>query len=354
MAADTDDNVTIVASGGNTASIATDYGTTGDAGTFLTHHVQVNKIAWGSDTTTNRVSATSPLPVSLYGITGGLTLNAISNAYVRNVSGTYLEVAGISGAAVSVTDSGANTKLTTISNSLNTGSGTTFGVLVNTLADTFTSGGGGYVRSASVAFPIFSRIIGGNTTASASIDTSTGVNALYVSLAGGSFSITANIASTVAVINDVSSPLKIQGYTGGNPVIVTGTTIESTLSTISTNAAYLGNTINTNVANISTYLSGGTGKIKTMPELVSTVSTGSLATTTSFQRLTSITSIGVTYGVQIKSAASNRYSVYVTGNTGTTGFQMDPGEKLFIEISNPYNLFVKSDTAATTVYYLAY
>ena len=72
--ADKDPNITIDISG-NTASMATDFNTTG-AG-LTNSHVQVMKLAWGDNTQSERVSSNRPLPVQIQGGTGALPVSVV-------------------------------------------------------------------------------------------------------------------------------------------------------------------------------------------------------------------------------------------------------------------------------------
>jgi len=65
--ADTTNNIEII-SGGDTASIATDYSNSGSGLTAT--HLPLNKVVWGEDGTGNRTSLTNPLPIQIGGQTG--------------------------------------------------------------------------------------------------------------------------------------------------------------------------------------------------------------------------------------------------------------------------------------------
>jgi hypothetical protein len=71
MAADITSNISITTYDGN-AILATDYGTSGTGVTAA--HVQLAKLAWGSESITKRVSETNPLPVYLYGTSGSAAI----------------------------------------------------------------------------------------------------------------------------------------------------------------------------------------------------------------------------------------------------------------------------------------
>jgi len=71
MAEDITSNISITTYDGN-AILATDYGTSGTGVTAA--HVQLAKLAWGSESITKRVSETNPLPVYLYGTSGSAAI----------------------------------------------------------------------------------------------------------------------------------------------------------------------------------------------------------------------------------------------------------------------------------------
>ena len=63
---DTGSNI-LITTNDNTAVIATDYETSGTG--FTGAHVQIFKLSYGTDSTTQRVGTSAPLPVSIYGVT---------------------------------------------------------------------------------------------------------------------------------------------------------------------------------------------------------------------------------------------------------------------------------------------
>lgn len=71
MAEDITSNINITTYDGN-AILATDYGTSGTGVTAA--HIQLAKLAWGSESITKRVSESFPLPVYLYGTTGSAAI----------------------------------------------------------------------------------------------------------------------------------------------------------------------------------------------------------------------------------------------------------------------------------------
>lgn len=84
MADDITSNISITTSDG-TAILATDYGTSGTGITAA--HVQLAKLAWGTESITNRVSEASPLPIYLYGTTGSALLGI--TGFVTGTGGVF-------------------------------------------------------------------------------------------------------------------------------------------------------------------------------------------------------------------------------------------------------------------------
>ena len=93
---DTSSNI-LITTNDNTAIIATDYGTSGIGLTAA--HISLSKIAYGDESTTVRVNTATPLPVFLYGATAMTTtvagtVGGTGTFFVKNVAGTYFEIAG--------------------------------------------------------------------------------------------------------------------------------------------------------------------------------------------------------------------------------------------------------------------
>ena len=103
--ADTSNNI-IITTYDATAILGTDYGTSG-TGLSLAH-IPIQKLAWGSESQAYRVTESTPLPVSILGVTGGsnvlgVTFGAITGSVsVNNRAGTYLVVGGPSGSIVDI------------------------------------------------------------------------------------------------------------------------------------------------------------------------------------------------------------------------------------------------------------
>ena len=265
---DTGSNIIIDISG-NTANMATDFASAGAGVTFA--HVPIQKIAFGDDSITKRVTEANPLPVTLQsyqnlvGVTG-ILMGVSGHVQIKNPHDTYgknfLKVAGTtSGGLIGVTGyiqgmtNGYPLGISgTVSINESSGllvhgvSGTdgitginapvtiTGGRRLNYLTDTIKiqdsvvgiSGGRnllastdsisvlGYNQANQVAAQLFSN---DGTTAGFSGD------ALKVAVTNTAFTATVNVSSTHGVTNDAAgNGLMVQGMSGGigNPVIVRG------------------------------------------------------------------------------------------------------------------------------------
>ena len=79
----TGDNLTVGA--GLSYDVASDFNTTGVSSDV---HVPISKVAWGSDTVTNRTTELKPIPVQMYFATGGGSTGAIiSDSGAMNITG---------------------------------------------------------------------------------------------------------------------------------------------------------------------------------------------------------------------------------------------------------------------------
>lgn len=253
---DTGSNI-LITTYDSTAEIATDYGTSGTG--FTAAHVQIFKLAYGSDSTTTRVNTSSPLPITIYGATGATvaisgSVSGSGNFNVVNPSGSYLQIAGttFSSALVGVTGyvqgySGAYpvgvTGTVTISNSGvaifgisgATAIGVTGGRRLNYSSDSVTvygnvgiSGGLG-LAAATDSIAVYGSDLGGKvlTRLYASDGTTLGYSgdALKVALTNSGITFSVTVAASVGVTNANNLGLMIRGTgnTASHPVIIQGT-----------------------------------------------------------------------------------------------------------------------------------
>ena len=261
---------------GNTANMATDFAA---AGVGITNaHVPIQKIAFGDDTVTNRVSSSSPLPITIQsyqsvvgvsgdvGITGGVAIGNFgelpTQGGTHDLIRNFVKVAGDTmGGPVGITghiqglSNGIPVGVTgTISISESSGmpvrgiSGTdgktgsfapvrvTGGRHLSNLTDTVEVtgsvdvSGGRTILAATDSIKTFGSD-GGNKLKTVLFASEDGVSAgfsgdsLKVAVTNATISATVNVSSTHGVTNASEPPLKIQGFTAGSghdPVIIRG------------------------------------------------------------------------------------------------------------------------------------
>ena len=272
---DTGSNIIIDISG-NTANMPTDFAA---AGVGITNaHVPIQKIAFGDDTVTNRVSSSSPLPITIQsyqsvvgvsgdvGITGGVAIGNFgelpTQGGTHDLIRNFVKVAGDTmGGPVGITghiqglSNGIPVGVTgTISISESSGmpvrgiSGTdgktgsfapvrvTGGRHLSNLTDTVEVtgsvdvSGGRTILAATDSIKTFGSD-GGNKLKTVLFASEDGVSAgfsgdsLKVAVTNATISATVNVSSTHGVTNASEPPLKIQGFTAGSghdPVIIRG------------------------------------------------------------------------------------------------------------------------------------
>jgi hypothetical protein len=174
-----------------------------------------------------------------------------------------------------------------------------------------------------------------------------------VQVLGAPIALTANISSTVGVTNSNATALYIQGSTG-SPVSITGVTLEALLTTIN-QSGNSGATFTSRIPAIETLLTAGTAKVTVEnTTLPTSILTGLFSASTT---ATGIYPTGFTCkkGVNLKSKSDNTQFVFVGESGFTYGYPLDPGEGIFLEISNLNKIFAKSGGGSTgqNLYYLA-
>jgi hypothetical protein len=319
----TTDTLSIQTSG-ITANIATDYVGTGG----ISGHYQMIKLAYGVDGSATMVNTGNPLPVS---VSGGMT------ATISGFSGP-ITVQGSGGGAVAVSGSLTVTGLTSNALWVRTVSGNQVEVT-----------GGRYISKTNDAISvwgpsgityIYAHLVGsGMTSVGLSGD------ALKVALVGAGISANVTLSSTVGVTNDVAgNGLRIQGMSGGTSVSVT-----------------VGNTLNISETNIA---NGVTAMYSKLVDVYSALSAfglvrpsgatyGKITVTNSSN--TQVSSGFTCYsGVNIKSASYNKDIVYVGDSSLTTnGYELDPGEQLFLNVGNANVVYLRAKSASQIVSYHA-
>lgn len=353
MPDNTDPNLNVGIAGGLTATIATDfvidvYGATA--------HVPLSKMVFGGTSDATRITSTSPLPV--YVSSTGVTLNTRATISGGGTAGS-VQVVNYSTTSLKVNGSGLNNAVITQDQAGNT-------LLTNIYTDTqaFVSnfGSGGYTIKTIGVGPTgatsgsYVRLFDPTTNLIAGVSNGGGSPALMVQVLGAPITLTANVNPSVAVYNGATGPLYIQGSTG-SPVSITGVTLESLLTTINT-SGISGSTFTSRIPAIETLLTNGTAKVKldsyTLP---TTFSTG-LATATTTPAAVSVSGFTCSRGVNLKSNYTNTFQIFVgvTSAIGSTNaYPIDPGENLFLEVSNLDKLFAVSGGGSTgqKLYYLA-
>lgn len=425
MADDITSNISITTSDG-TAILATDYGTSGIG--VSAAHVQLAKLAWGSDSITKRVSETYPLPTYIYGTTGsaliGITgaISSVSGSsfVVKNETNGYLIVSGPTGGFTF----GHNPVLVTgrvqgITNGTVIGisgpvsinqtlsiQGVTSGIAVGITGGRFLKSatdsisvigtvglsGGIALTAASNSVACWGSDLGGKvlTRLYASDGATIGYvgDALNVNIVGAGITATVSINPVVGVTNGNGLPLKIcgsgvttdaaviiQGKLSGGaveigavspvPVGVTGivqiydtnlvNSLESTSKPIVSNLI----SIRTNTNGISTInekLTTGIiqSKITEIAKPTKLIN-GSQNLTTSVIQLGTTTTLRV--GAHLKAPLTNTQTIYVGSRdlitTPDSGFPLEPGESIFIEIDNITKLYAKAFGSGQKIAYIA-
>lgn len=254
---DTGSNI-IITTNDTTAVIATDYGTSGIG--FTGAHVQLFKLAYGSDSTTQRVGTSAPLPISIYGVTGTTlpisgSVSGSGNFNIVNstATGSYIFIGGSTWATVPVGVSGtiqgvsggqpvgitgtvsiASSGIVIYGISGATAVGITGGRRLSYSTDSVTvygnigiSGGIG-LAAATSSVAVYGSDLGGKvlTRLYSSDGTTLGVSgdALKVAITNAGITFGVTIAASVGITNDGIVGLMIRGTgnTASHPVIVKG------------------------------------------------------------------------------------------------------------------------------------
>jgi len=423
MADDITSNISITTSDG-TAILATDYGTSGTG--ISAAHVQLAKLAWGTDSITNRVSETTPLPIYLYGTTGSAligitgTVTGTGGSFpVKNTPNGFLIVGGPTAGTVGYapvqvtgfvqgTTNGILLGITgtvKLNQNLNI-QGITDGVLVgitggrvlNSATDSVRVignvgiSGGLALTAASNSVAVWGSDLGGKvlTRLYAGDGTTIGHSgdALNVNVIGAGITASISISTVVGVTNGYGLPLKIcgsgvttdaaviiQGKLSGGaveigavspvPVAISGTvdiddsaivdSLESTTKPLISNLITVKNNTAT-IATISDRLANGIIQSKVTETVKPTkLTNGSQDLTTVAVALGS--SITVKVGVHIKSPLTNTDTIYIGSSSLVSlpgsGFPLEPGESIFLEIDNVNKLYARSNVKAQQVVYIA-
>ena len=381
---DIDQNLTVDVTG-NTASIATDFTTTG----VTNAHVQITKLSFGDATTATRVTTTSPLPIDIrastanVGVTGSVT--GLGNFKIINglsgITATPLIVAGTTNSnAVPVQINGKIEGITngipvSVTGTVSVKSGAVIQGMIAGYPVTVT--GGRYLVQSTDSVRIYG---GGNgetlipvalRDGSGNLIGSSGT-ALNVNIVGAGITATVSVSPIVGISQaDQTVPLFVGGATAGPAVRVKGNYAYSASGT-AVEVGWTG-TQYVNVSNLVTGLCGSTAinSINTNTASIPTIynslvgSTGVNAQIVGFTRpgtvYTGNITVGVTAGITLAAQSLKtgitlkiaNNNVLVTGAGSTGGYLMSSGDVLFVETNNLGNLTFQTTAGNATLYYLA-
>jgi hypothetical protein len=303
------DNLIINISSGNTATIATNQ--------VGTAHYQIFKVAYGNTSSATMVSSTNPFPVVL---SSGVTANIVNFTnpviVVGNSAGDAVfvqgtvNIQGVSGAPLAITGG--------IARSYTRDSMAVYGYNGNSFIQATLVGSGG-----------------------AAIGVSGG--ALRVSVAD--ITVTASINPIIYIENyGATAALRIQGNTNGYPVATSVT-----------------GTVNIYDANITNGLTALYGQLAALNTNLSTLGiarpttfvAGRLSATTG---VTSLYASGYTTvsGIHMKAASANTDIIYINRDgVASVGYELDPGESIFLDVLNLNTIFVRAKTSTQVISYMA-
>ena len=399
----------------NTAIIATDYGTSGAVG-FSLAHAQHAKVAWGDENNTYRTTESTPLPVKISGFTGSSlvgvtgTIRGTGDFYVRtnptipliikgstftsdapvSITGTVQGVTngipiGVTG-SVSILGSNAVYGITgAVPIAITGGRSLTYGTdSVRVFGDVGICGG--FVLSSSnSSIKVYAD--GGSTYFNTKVFSGTGTaigasgDALKVAVTNAGFTFNVTVAATVGVTN-ADSPLRIQGYTGSNgtpvtirgqnndavavvaystlPVGISGTVeindtdlissiegLKTNINTVSSNAAYVSDIFNL----VNSSGNGAKVVVNSITKPTKIIHGQKTITSTS----TLLSNDAIRTGITIKSPISNTTDVYIGNSLGvstTTGYILNPGETIYIEISSASGIFARTLSGTALITYI--
>jgi len=301
---DTGSNI-IVQTVGNTANLATDFGTSGV--NLSDAHIPLQKMAFGNSGAAIRVSASDPLPITVSGSDVAITISGnVGNCGefgIGNFNNQYLKVAGSTAGAgitvqgtVSVTAGSEGVRVT--------------GGIITGLNST---------RDAVGVTGTVSLIdIDGTTGAAVKLYsglTAIGVSgdSLKVSIVDAGITLTATVSATTGVTNATgTSAIRVEGQTGGRDIPVSISSI--------------------------TQPSGFTAGQHSVTGIGTTLPSAALGS-----------------GVKLKAISSNTSTIYLghTSNIGTTNsYPLLAGESCFLEISNLNLVSVVGGATGQTISYL--
>jgi len=408
---DIDTNITVDITG-NTASIATDYSTSG----VTNSHVQSVKMAWGPAETTSRVTTSAPLPVDIrtvtatLGITGSVggignfrMINGLSGSstiplVVSGTTSSSFAPVQINGYVQGVTNGirlGITGNVSVLGNVYVQGVtggielGITGGRRLNSSTDSVTVSGTVGITGGRYLLPGYDgvRIYGGNngeTMIPVTLRSGSGASigssgdALNVNIVGSGFTATVNVGTIIGICQaNQNVPLFIAGATTGPAVRVKGLgsgdavpVIWSTAMPVSVSGqvAVDLNAVNASIVQVQSQLQDIQTKCSDIENIYNKVANGintiSQKPGQVYIGVLDITSALTTFptstalysGVTIRAATSNlTKDVLISGNgEGNDGYPLSSGQSIFIETNNLQNLFFESsNTYPIRIHYIA-
>ena len=307
---DTGSNI-IVQTVGNTANIATDFGTSGV--NLADAHVPLQKMAFGNSGAAIRVSTSDPLPVTVSGSDVAIAVSGnVGNSGefgVGNFSNQYLRVAG-STAGAGITVQGM-INVTAAAEGIRVTGGIVSGL--NSTRDTVSVTGSVSLMDIDGSTGAAVKLYTGLTAIGSSGD------ALKVAVVNAGFTAVVSLSSIVGVTNGTgTSAIRVEGQTNG---IELGVTVDPLV---------IGTIIQPGGMTAGQYSVTGVGTVMPAAPFSS--------------------------GVKLKALSANTATIYL-GYLGismgtTTGYPLLAGESCFLEISNLNLVSVIGGATGQTISYL--
>ena len=302
-------NLIINIAGGNTANIATN--------DVAGAQYQVFKMAYGNTGSATMVTSSTPFPVTL---SSGVTANIVNFTnpviVVGNSAGDAVfvqgtvSIQGVSGAPLAVTGG--------IPRSYTRDSIAVYGYNGNPYIQATLVGSGG---------------------------AAIGMSGSAIRVSVQDITVTASINPVIYVENYGStSAIRIQGNSGGYPVV-----------------AGVSGTVTINDTNITNGLTGIYGQLVTLNNNFISYGVGRPVNFVA-GRLTSTTGVTSLYptgyttgnGIQMKASALNTDLIYINSDgVASIGYELDPGESVFLDITNLNKIYVRARTSSQVISYMA-
>jgi len=213
---------------------------------------------------------------------------------------------------------------------------------------------------------------------------------LKVWMGGADINATVNVSSIHGVTNSTETPLRVQGFedgTGHSPVVIKGENAGGAIDIVSTNSlsTSVDNVVEIQDDDIINHMKDSDkplintlNSIKTGTDQISPLRTdlksgniqstileikrpaslrsGSKTATATAQPLSN--NLELKTGVTLKSSPSNTGNILIGGrglvNSSASGYLLEPGESIYLEVNNLKTIYVKSDNAGDSpkIYYI--